>query len=470
MLLMLMQRLGTPIRIRTLNASHSFDLALFSSVSTWFFLAVYTANERLIRAHYLRAAIKAPELRHKSKSKSGVIMLLQELQEYTQSFYYYQVWYFQLLGAWQAPRDSNRWQRYLHELRFYLILTIVSVMLLFFAIRVLGNMDQLSVILQVFFMFATEVSCLIKLLSIRWRREQQARLIDEMHCEHFRPCDVSESLRYQSTARLAMKLRNYYGVMSLLAAGPILVTPWLVGNSALPLSMYEPCDLASSTGCYCGLYLYHVLSLIPTCGLNIAFDSFVQSLLYFLRVQLDMLTDRLENLGAVLTPQDDVLIAKQLRESCAYYNRIVKLRDLMGDFIKVPCSTQLLCSVLVLVSNFYEISINSGQTAIVIKTAMYQLVMLMQIFIICYAADDMTHQSSLLCHALYKSDWTSWNKANRKMCLLMMLRFNEPLFMHTLNHTQTFSLTTFASVCSVSLLIYNVFNFKFYFSDCQLFV
>lgn len=393
-------------------------------------------------------------MRHKSKSKSksGVNMLLQEVQEYTESFYYQQVWYFQFLGAWQAPLDSNRWQRYLHELRFYLIMTIVSVMLLFFAIRVLGNMDQLSVIIQVFFMFATEVSCLIKLLSIRWRREQQTRLINEMHCEDFRPCALSESLILQSTARLAIKLRNYYGVMSLLAAGPIMVTPLIVGNSALPLSMYEPCDLAS-TGCYWGLYLYHVLSLMPTCGLNIAFDSFVQSLLYFLRVQLDMLTDRLENLGAVLTPQDDVLIAKQLRECCAYYNRIVKLRDLMDDFIKVPCSTQLLCSVLVLISNFYNLSINSGQTAIVFTTAMYQLVMLMQIFIICYAADDMTHQSSLLCHALYKSDWTSWNRANRKMCLLMMLRFNEPLFMHTLNHTQTFSLTTFASVCSVRLLL-----------------
>lgn len=397
-------------------------------------------------------------------------MLLRESHEYTQSFYYYQVRYFQFLGAWQAPSDATRLQRFLHELRFYLILTTVSVLLLFFAIRVLGNMDQLSVLLHVFFMFATEVSCLIKLLSIRWRQQwHQARLIDEMHCQAFRPRDASESLRFQSTAKLAMKLRNYYGAMSLLAATLVLITQWFMSENDLPLSMYEPCDL-SSTGCYSGLYLYQVLSVTPTCGLNIAFDSFVQSLLYFLGAQLDILTSRLENLGAAQTPLDDALIAQQLRECCVYYNRIVKLRDLMSDFIKVPCSTQLLCSVLVLVSNFYDISINSGKTALMIKTAMYQLAMLMQIFIICYAADYMTHKSSLLCHALYKADWTSWNKANRKMCLLMMLRFNEPLFMHTLNHTQTFSLTTFSSVCNSRVLVNHIFNLKFSFSDCQLLV
>lgn len=403
-------------------------------------------------------AIKTIELRHFHLEKVTANMLSKEAHEYTRSFYFYQVWYFQFLGAWQAPLDANWWQRWLHELRFYLILAIVSVMLLFFAIRVLGNMDQLSVILQVFFMFATEVSCMIKLLSIRWRQQQHAELIDEMHSHDFRPRDASESLTFQSTTKLAMKLRNYYGVMSLLAAGLILITQYFVDNSALPLSMYEPCDIAS-TGCYWGLYLYHVLSLMPTCGLNIAFDSFVQSLLYFLRVQLDMLTGRLENLGAVLTPKDDVHIALQLRECCVYYNRIVRLRDMVADFIKVPCSVQLLCSVLVLVSNFYDISINTGKTAFMIKTAMYQLVMLMQIFIICYAADEVTHQSSLLCHSLYKSNWTSWNKANRKMCLLMMLRFDKPLYMRTLNHTQSFSLTTFSTVCSVLLSIYNIFNY-----------
>lgn len=40
LLLMLMMRMDTPIRIRTLNSSHSFNLALFSSVSFSFSVAL----------------------------------------------------------------------------------------------------------------------------------------------------------------------------------------------------------------------------------------------------------------------------------------------------------------------------------------------------------------------------------------------------------------------------------------------
>ncbi|KAH8394730.1 hypothetical protein KR222_002830 [Zaprionus bogoriensis] len=375
-----------------------------------------------------------------------------EAQQYTASIYAYQVWYLQLLGAWRAPLGATRRQRWQHELRFYLILGIVSVMLLFFAIRVLANMGQMSVILQVFFMFATEVSCMLKLLSIRLRQQQHAALIDLVHADAFVPASACEAHIFASSAQLTLKLRDCYALMSLLAAALILLTQWFVDSSALPLAMYEPCDLAAS-GCYAGLYLYHVLSLLPTCWLNIAFDSLVVALLYFLRAQLDMLQLRLQRVGAIPTPHDDDddgFIGAQLRDCCVYYGRIVELRDLIAGCIKLPCSMQLLCSVLVLISNFYVMSINTGATMVVIKTAMYQLVMLMQIFIICYAADEVTQQSSLLCHAIYQADWTGWSRANRRLCLLMMLRFDQPLHMHTLNHTQSFSLTTFSSIVNCS--------------------
>ncbi|XP_064544112.1 uncharacterized protein LOC135432373 [Drosophila montana] len=388
LLLMLMQRLDIPIRIRTINGSHAFDLELFGS---------------------------------------------------------YQVWYFDMLGMWRLHLAATWQQNVWHQLRCCLMLGIVSVMLLFFAIRVLDNIDQLSVILQVFFMFATELSCMTKLLSIKLQNEQHARLIDEMHSSYFRPRSAKQTLIYRRGAQRSVKWRNLYAWSSVLAASLILVTQWFVDNNALPLSMYEPCNLARPS-CYYGLYLYQVMSLMPTCWINIAFDSISGSFLFFLETQLAMLAARLESLGAVLTPLDDQRIALELRDCCIHYARIVQLKDLVDGFIKVPGSVQMLCSVLVLVSNFYAISIRTKETAFMIMMVSYQLVMLLQIFIICYGAEEMSHQSTLLAHALYSSDWTSWSRSNRKMGLLMMLRFNAPLQMHTLNHSQSFNSTTFASV------------------------
>ncbi|KAH8370878.1 hypothetical protein KR093_005337 [Drosophila rubida] len=372
-----------------------------------------------------------------------------EYDEITECFYKYQVRYFEILGLWQLRPDATKQQQLLHQLRYWLFFGIVASMLLFFAIRVMANIDQLAVILQVFFIFATEMSCMVKLLSIRLRRRQHAQLRTEMHSSAFRPRSARESLAFKGVAQMAINIRNYYAAMSILAAICLLASQWFVDSSALPLVMYEPCELSSSS-CYYSLYSYHVLSLLPTCWLNIAFDSMCQALLDFLRSQLIMLSMRLESLGAAQTPLDDRRIAGELRDCCVYYTRIERLRDMMDDFIKIPVSVQLFCTILVLVSNFYEMSTHAGETAFVLKIVTYQFAMLLQIFMVCYAANEVTHESSLLGHALYKSDWTTWNKENRKMCLLMMLRFDDPLCVRTINHTQSFSLPTFSSIVNCS--------------------
>ncbi|EDW02034.1 GH21770 [Drosophila grimshawi] len=400
LLLMLMQRLDIPIRIRTLDASLGFDLALFTS-------------------------------------------------ELTASFYKYQVWYLKLLGVWSLQDYATRQQRVWHALRCGLIFVIVSIMLLFFAIHVLANIDQISVILEVFFMFATELSCMTKLLSIKLKSANHARILTLMHSTAFQPISSREYQIYMRGAARSVKWRNIYAFTSLLAASLILVTQWFVDSSALPLSMYEPCNLARDS-CYYGFYLYQVLSLMPSCWLNISFDSVCGSLLFFLETQVAMLSARLQSLGAAKTPPDNVGVAMELRDCCLYYGNIVKLKEMVVNLIRVPGSVQMLCSVLVLVSNFYALSIRTSETAFMIMLGSYQFVMLMQIFIICYAADEMSGQSALLSHALYSSEWTTWNRTNRKMCLLMMLRLSKPLEVHTLDHTQSFNSLTFASIVNCS--------------------
>ncbi|XP_062133644.1 odorant receptor 46a isoform X4 [Drosophila sulfurigaster albostrigata] len=332
-----------------------------------------------------------------------------EHREITESFYKYQVRYFEILGLWQLRPDATKRQQMLHLLRYLLFLGIVSVMLVFFAIHVLANIDQLTVIMQVFFLFATEMSCMVKLLSIRLRRREHAQLLDEMHSSVFRPRTAEETLTFKGAAQMAINMRNYYGAMSIQAAALLLVMQWFVDSSALPLA-----------------------------------------LLNFLRAQLVMLSMRLENLGAALTPLDDHRIAKELRECCVYYARIERLRDMVDGFIKIPGSVQLFCTILVLVSNFYEMSTHADETAFIMKIVTYQFAMLLQIFIVCNAANEVTYQSSLLGHTLYNSEWTTWNKDNRKMCLLMMLRFDDPLWVRTINHTQSFSLPTFSSIVNCS--------------------
>ncbi|KAH8367170.1 hypothetical protein KR084_006898 [Drosophila pseudotakahashii] len=367
-------------------------------------------------------------------------------------FYKYQVWYFQILGVWQLPIWATDHQRRFQSMRFAFILVILCIMLLLFALELLNNISQVREILKVFFMFATEISCMTKLLHLKLESRKLVGLVEMMLSNEFAFKTEQEMEILESARAAVVHMRNFYGIMSFGTASLILLVPCFANYEELPLAMFEVCSIQGRI-CYGLQYLFHSICLLPTCVLNITYDSVAFSLLCFLKVQIQMLVLRLEKLGPVISGQDNEKIARELRECAAYYNRIVQFKNLVELFIKVPGSVQLMCSVLVLVSNLYDMStmsIANGDAIFMAKTCIYQLVMLWQIFIICYASNEVTVQSSRLCHGIYSSQWTGWNRSNRRVLLLMMQRFNSPMLLRTFNPTFVFSLEAFGSIVNCS--------------------
>ncbi|KPU75960.1 uncharacterized protein Dana_GF27886 [Drosophila ananassae] len=370
----------------------------------------------------------------------------------TEDFYNYQVWYFQILGAWRLPIWATGGQKRSHAFRFGFILVMLFVMLLLFAVELVNNISRIRHILKVFFMFATEMSCMTKLLHLKFRSRNLAHMVEMMKSKTFSTRGKEEIEIMESARRVVIKMRNFYGILSLGTVSLFLIVPFFAGLEELPMTMYEVCNIQGSL-CYWLLFVFHCACLLPTCVLNITYDSVAFSLLTFLRVQLQMLVLRLEKLGSEIDPRDNQRIAWELRECASYYNSIVQFKDLVEEFVKVPGSVQLMCSVLVQVSSLYDIStisIANGEGIYMAKTCIYQLMMLWQVFIICYASNEVTTYSSRLCHAIYSSQWTGWSRINRRMILMMMMRFDSPLLLRTLNPTFVFSLEAFGSIVNVS--------------------
>nr|XP_036668946.1 uncharacterized protein LOC108008191 [Drosophila suzukii] len=429
--LLFMQRLHSTLRIRTLNPSLGFDLMLFSSSLG------FVAYKRL-SSRGLAGKVK--------------IVSMSQHQMVTDDFYKYQVWYFQVLGIWQLPISATDHQRRFQSMRFILILIILCIMLLLFALELLSNISQVREILKVFFMFATEISCMTKLLHLRLESRKLDGLVEMMMSEDFTVKSEEERLILESARKAVVHMRNFYGITSWGAALLILLIPCYANYEELPLAMLEVCSIQGRL-CYGLQYLFHTISLLPTCVLNITYDSVAFSLLCFLKVQLQVLVLRLEKLGPANCYPDNERIGRELRECAAYYNKIVQFKNLVELFIKVPGSVQLMCSVLVLVSNLYDMStmsVANGDAIFMARTCIYQLVMLWQIFIICYASNDVTVQSSRLCHGIYSAQWTGWNRSNRRILLLMMQRFNSPMVLRTFNPTFVFSLEAFGSIVNCS--------------------
>ncbi|KAH8237216.1 hypothetical protein KR038_007178 [Drosophila bunnanda] len=373
-------------------------------------------------------------------------------QRITEHFYKYQMWYFQILGVWKLPIWASGQERRFQAMRFAFLLVCLCIMLLLFALELLTNISDVREILKVFFMFATEMSCMTKLMHLKMKCQKLAGLVEMIRSRGFATKSEEEQELMESAKVVAVLMRNFYGVMSILTASLILLVPCFTGYEELPLTMFEVCNIQGRI-CYGVQFLFQSVCLLPTCVLNITYDTVAFSLLRFLKLQLEMLELRLEKLGSASSPEENERISEELRECANYYNSIVEYKNLVELFIQVPGSVQLMCSVLVLVSNLFGLStmsVANGDAIQMAKICIYQLVMVWQIFIICFASNEVTLHSSRLCNAVYRSQWTGWNRENRRIILLMMQRFNLPLQLRTFNPTFTFSLEAFGSIVNCS--------------------
>ncbi|XP_065369704.1 odorant receptor 46a-like [Calliphora vicina] len=236
------------------------------------------------------------------------------------------------------------------------------------------------------------------------------------------------------------------------------MTQYLSATEDLPVNIYNPIELNRHWK-YNIMYIYECLSLAVLCLVNVAFDSLSTSLFIHIKCQLDMLGHRLENIGKNSNCSQD-FVCQQLKDCVRYYNRILMLSHDIENLVSVPISLQIACSVFVLIANFYAMSLLSDpeELANFIKFALYQSCMLTQIFMLCYSANEISLKSSELSLNLYMSDWYNWNKINRKLVLLMMIRFDEPIRINTINRCYSFNLPLFVSIVNSSYSYFALLN------------
>ncbi|KAI8127624.1 isoform A, Odorant receptor 46a [Lucilia cuprina] len=402
MVLLLMIRFEEPIRIKSINRSYSFNLAAFTSIVN----SSYSYYALLKRVNALK------------------------------TFYIYQSWIFRLLALWKLSDNVTPRFRLLHNLYFYYILFfwVLSFDASCF-IQFITNITDLNEVIKVFFIFATSLAVLSKFSTIKWKNHLYYELVETIHRPMFRPRNKREVKMFKESQQLSRAVRNSYCSISLCALQVVLVTQYFVDNTELPLSLYNPINVDTKLR-YLMMYLYQYIAVSICCYMNIAFDSLSASFLIHIKGQLDILCDRLENLGSEDEHKivDDNNITMKLKDCIKYYEEIVRITGIVENLISLPISIQIACSVLVLVANFYAMSFLSdpGDYANFIKFLIYQLCMLSQIYILCYFSSEVTFKSQEISYFLYCSKWVEWNKLNRKLTLLMMTRFDLPIVIRSI--------------------------------------
>lgn len=274
-----------------------------------------------------------------------------------ETFYKYQSWIFRVLALWKLPDTVTPRFRMLHTIYFYYILFfwVLSFDACCF-IQFITNITDLNEVIKVFFIFATSLAVLSKYSTIKLKNHIYYELVETIHRPMFRPANKREVKLFKDSQNLSRAMRNGYCGISLCALNVVLVTQYFVDNTELPLSIYNPINMDTKWR-YLMMYLYQYIAVSICCYMNIAFDSISPSFLIHIKGQLDILCDRLENLGSEISDiGDDDKITLKLKNCIKFYEEIVRIASIVENLVSFPISIQIACSVLVLVANFYAMS------------------------------------------------------------------------------------------------------------------
>lgn len=183
------------------------------------------------------------------------------------------------------------------------------------------------------------------------------QLFRNLHNAHFHPEDAQEWTLLEQASELSRTIRNYYGGISLAALAIVLLAQYAIDKTDLPLATYAPFETTPGTWGFVVMYVYQCVALSMACFLNISFDSLCCSIFIFIKCQLDILALRLQRIG--LHDADERQTKLQLKHCIEYYMKIVELAGDIETLVYKPISAQIFCSVLVLTTNFYAMSLVS---------------------------------------------------------------------------------------------------------------
>lgn len=284
---------------------------------------------------------------------------MNEYRDIVKTIYHKQYVLLKLFAIWKLSPTTSNTIKTLYKIYFWYFLIFWNLLFLWFMIMEialnLGNVDE---IIRVLFVLPTCLASLGKYLLTKSKQQYFENQFKLMYDIEFLPQNKEERKLFLKSVNLSEYVRMIYTYLSLIALFGLLMTQYLSTNKDFPVHIYIPFELDTNLK-YNLVYFWEGSSMTVVCLLNVAFDSLCTSLFIYLKGQLEMLGYRLENIGRNFENSTDDLILLQLKDCICYYNRILKMSHDFEYLLSLPISLQIACSVFVLISNFYAMSLVS---------------------------------------------------------------------------------------------------------------
>ncbi|XP_062553252.1 odorant receptor Or2-like [Armigeres subalbatus] len=328
--------------------------------------------------------------------------------------------------------DANIWRFFSlvlkHDFMRYLSVIPIATMTVMMFIDLYRTSDVREVIINAYFA-VLYFNAVLRALTLIYKREKYESFLDKIAIIYEEINSTSNEHikkiveRFTKRARLISVSNLAVGVF---ISACYVVYPLFTSQRRLPYGAHIPGMNLLDSPLYEILFVIQAVLTYPACCMYIPYASFFASASLFGLVQIKSLENRLKNFKQHVSGKSLKEKRLQLEAIISDHQRVIHYVSELNGLVTYICMVELLSFGMMLSAVLFLLIIidNFAQIVIVIS---YICMILEQIFIFYWHANEVRVASMEIGKAAFSGSWIEFDHASKKKLLMIILRSQRPL-------------------------------------------
>ncbi|KAF7992982.1 hypothetical protein HCN44_005763 [Aphidius gifuensis] len=376
-------------------------------------------------------------------------------------------------GVWPST-NSSKWKQYIYSVYTIFMIILVYTNTLSQIIDLFVSFKNLKQFINNAFILLSTIGAGVKAAHLIWQRKTIINLMKIIQSHPCIPQDEDEQIVQQKFNNKIKRMNFAYICLFVCTITTLTIASFFrdIPMKQLYYHAWIPFDYSSKFRFWM-VYIHQVIAHGFDASLHAAYDTLAPAMMIQTCAQFELLNLRFEKLPQSLKKKihkfggnNNVMInsqhlkreeAKKIGECVSHHIQIIEFSKKNNSIFGTSIFLQYSVSSLVLCMSVLRLSQLNTFSPDLASVFLYLISMISQVFIPCFAGNQLTVQSSQICDAIYSMDWTTLTISTQKSLVLIMSRSQKPVQFIS-GRIIPLSMNSFNNVIRISYSIFNVLH------------
>ncbi|XP_050499177.1 odorant receptor Or1-like [Diabrotica virgifera virgifera] len=342
--------------------------------------------------------------------------------------------------AFMVPNITGFMSGFLFGLRFLLFVVCVYIcQIATEAINLFRIEGSVSDIASASFLFLTHMVQVVKVYYLYKYIGRIKILINLINCKEFQPKSNFQRETLKSYIKMARFITLSFWGACVCTCSFWAIYPFTLNELQLPLAGWFPFD-TTKTPYFEWAYTFQIISTALNGISNISIDTLMSSLIMVICAQLNILNDSLRNIRPFaeaeldqkgfrnatdrdeISPRLQYTMNRILVECIVHHRCILKFSTEFQALFANSILGQFIVSGIIICVTLFEMAMTPAGSIQFFSLLLYQMCMLLEVFLCCYYGNEIIIKSNSLTVSAYHCDWVYSSEQFKKNLIFLMTR------------------------------------------------